>query len=391
MSVRAAVCTQLDKPLEVLDLELAGPRAGEVLVRIAASGICASDASVQKGALPSPLPIVLGHEGAGVIEAVGPGVTHLAVGDHVAVCAMPQCGECYRCTRGQPGLCERGDGVLFSGALMDGSTRWQTADGVDVAQFVAAGTFAERVVVPTISVVRIPADMPFAPASLLGCAVLTGAGAALNTAAIRPGGVVAVIGCGSVGLMAIQGARLAGAERILAIDLVPAKLEIARAVGATDTLAAGSVDGGVDGGVDVLAAVEELTAGRGTDTTIEAAGVQITVDQAIRMTGKGGEVVFVGAGTKDVRINVPQFRGLVGSGKTFKGCLFGSADTHRDIPRLIEHYQAGALHLDVLISRTYGLGAINEGLAAVIGGEVISAVVNLESPREGSTEWRDPR
>lgn len=374
MAVRAAVCTQLEKPLEVLDLELAGPRAGEVEVRIAASGICASDASVAKGALPSPLPIVLGHEGAGVIEAVGAGVTHLAVGDHVAVCAMPQCGECYRCTRGQPGLCERGDGVLFSGALMDGSTRWRTADGVDVAQFVAAGTFAERVVVPTISVVKIPADMPFAPASLLGCAVLTGVGAALNTAAIRPGGTVAVIGCGSVGLMAIQGARLAGAERIIAIDLVPAKLEIARTVGATDTLAAGSGNGGVD----VLLAVKELTAGRGTDTTIEAAGAQVTVDQAIRMTGKGGEVVFVGAGTKDVRINVPQFTGLVGSGKTFKGCLFGSADTHRDIPRLVEHYQAGELHLDVLVSRTYGLSAINEGLAAVTAGDVISAVVNLE-------------
>ncbi|MBA3743684.1 Zn-dependent alcohol dehydrogenase [Sporichthya sp.] len=371
MTVRAAVCTQLEKPLEVLDLELAEPRAGEVAVRIMASGICASDASVQKGALPSPLPIVLGHEGAGVIEAVGPGVTHLAAGDHVAVCAMPQCGHCYRCTRGQPGLCERGDGVLFSGALMDGSTRWRTADGVDVAQFVAAGTFAEQVVVPTISVVKIPADMPFAPASLLGCAVLTGVGAALNTAAIRPGGTVAVIGCGSVGLMAIQGARLAGAERIIAIDLVPAKLEIARAVGATDTLAAGEVD--------VLLAVKELTAGRGTDTTIEAVGAQVTVDQAIRMTGKGGEVVFVGAGTKGVRINVPQFTGLVGSAKTFKGCLFGSADTHRDIPRLVERYLAGELHLDVLVSRTYGLSAINEGLAAVTAGEVISAVVNLES------------
>ncbi len=367
---RAAVCTQVDKPLEVMDLELGAPRAGEVLVRVAAAGICASDASVQKGSLPSPLPLVLGHEAAGVVEEVGPGVEHLAVGDHVAVCAMPQCGECYRCTRGQPGLCERGDGVLFSGALMDGTTRWRTADGVDVAQFVAAGTFAERVVVPAISVVRIPHDLPSVPGSLLGCAVLTGVGAALNTAEIRPGGTVAVLGCGSVGLMAIQGARLAGAERIVAIDLLPAKLEIARAVGATDTLAAGDVH--------VLTAVKDLTAGRGTDTTIEAAGAQVTVDQAIRMTGKGGEVVFVGAGGKDVRINVPQFTGLTGSGKTFKGCLFGSADTHADIPRLAEYYRAGELHLDVLVSRTFALDAINEGLAAVAAGEVISAVVNFE-------------
>jgi Zn-dependent alcohol dehydrogenase len=370
MSVRAAVCTQLEKPLEVVDLQLSAPRTGEVAVRLAASGICASDAAVQKGTLPSPLPIVLGHEAAGVVEEIGPGVAQLAVGDHVAVCAMPQCGQCYRCTRGQPGLCERGDGVLFSGALMDGTTRWRTADGVGVAQFVAAGTFAQRVVVPRISVVKIPADMPFVPASLLGCAVLTGVGAALNTAAIRPGGTVAVIGCGSVGLMAIQGARLAGAERIIAVDLLPAKLDIARRVGATATLAAGEVD--------VLAAVKELTAGRGTDTTIEAAGAQVTVDQAIRMTGKGGEVVFVGAGGKDVRINVPQFAGLVGSAKTFKGCLFGSADTHRDIPRLVEYYQAGQLQLDVLVSRTFGLGAINDGLAAVAAGEVVSAVVTFE-------------
>ncbi len=374
MTVRAAVCTQLDKPLEILDLHLEAPRAGEVMVRLAASGICASDASVQKGALPSPLPVVLGHEGAGVVEEVGPGVTALAVGDHVAVCAMPQCGECYRCTRGQPGLCERADGVLFHGALMDGTTRWRTSDGMDVAQFVAAGTFAERVVVPAISVVRIPAEMPFAPAALLGCAVLTGVGAALNTAAIRPGGTVVVIGCGSVGLMAVQGARLAAAERIIAIDLVAAKLDIARQVGATDVLLAAETD--------VLAAVQDLTAGRGADTTIEAAGAQVTVDQAIRMTGKGGEVIFVGAGARDVRINIPQFTGLVGSAKTFKGCLFGSADVHRDIPRLVGYYQAGELQLDVLVSRTFGLDAINDGLAAVTAGDVVSAVVNLDSERK---------
>ncbi|WP_019874289.1 Zn-dependent alcohol dehydrogenase [Sporichthya polymorpha] len=375
MAVRAAVCAQLEKPLEVRELVLEPPRAGEVAVRIAAAGICASDASVSTGALPSPLPIVLGHEAAGVVEAVGPGVESVAVGDRVAVAAMPQCGACYRCTRGQPGLCEQGDGVLLSGALMDGTTRWRTADGVAVAQFVAAGTFAERVVVPAISVVGIGADMPFAPAALLGCAALTGVGAALNTAAIRPGGTVAVIGCGSVGLMAIQGARIAGAGRILAVDLVPSKLEIARRVGATDTLAAGEVD--------VLAAVKDLTAGRGTDTTIEAAGLQLTVDQAIRMTGKGGEVVLVGAGGPDVRINLPQFTGLVGSAKTLKGCLFGSADVHRDIPRLVEHYRTGALLLDELVTRSFSLDEINEGLAAVSAGEVVSAVVTFGPAPDG--------
>ena len=369
--VMAAVCTELGAPLQVQDLNLAEPRAGEVAVRIAASGICASDISVQKGSLPSPMPLVLGHEGAGVVEAVGAGVENVAVGDHVAVCAMPQCGQCYRCRRGQPGLCEMGDPVLMTAALMDGTQRFSTAEGTPVGQMVAAGTFAERVVVPAISVVRIDAAMPFAPASLLGCAVLTGAGAAMNTASIRDGDTVVVLGCGSVGLMAIQGARLSGAARVVAVDLLPAKLDIARKVGATDVVVAGEDD--------VLAAVKDLTGGRGADVALECAGAQVTVNQAIRMVGKGGEVVFVGAGTKETRIDVPQFTGLVGPAKTLKGCLYGSADTRRDVPRLVEHYLAGELHLDVLVSRTYGLGAINEGLAAVAAGDVISAVIDLDS------------
>jgi Zn-dependent alcohol dehydrogenase len=258
----------------------------------------------------------------------------------------------------------------MTAALLDGTQRFAAADGSPVGQMVAAGTFAERVVVPAISTVRIDPAMPFVPAALLGCAVLTGAGAALNTAAIRAGDTVVVLGCGSVGLMAIQGARLAGAARIVAVDLLPAKLDIATKVGATDVLAAGAVD--------VLAAVKDLTSGRGADVAIECAGAQVTVNQAIRMVGKGGEVVFVGAGARDVRIDVPQFAGLSGPAKTFKGCLYGSADIHRDVPRLVAHYLAGELHLDPLVSRTYGLDEVNEGMAAVAAGDVISAVVDLE-------------
>ncbi|HEY2833346.1 MAG TPA: Zn-dependent alcohol dehydrogenase [Sporichthyaceae bacterium] len=366
----AAVCTRLHKPLEVVDLQVEAPRAGEVAVRMAAAGICASDLSVRNGALPGPLPIVLGHEGAGVIEAIGAGVDRLAVGDHVAICAMPQCGQCYRCKRGQTGLCERGDGVLFSGAQLDGTLRCATADGVPVAQMVAAGTFAEQVVVPAISVVPLPRDFPLAPAALLGCAVLTGMGAALHTASIRAGDTVVVIGCGSVGLTAIQGARLAGAGRILAIDLVETKLDLAHTLGATDVIPARDAD--------LVAAVRDLTAGRGADVTIEAVGAQVTVDAAIRMTDKGGEVVFVGAGGPQTRIDIPQFRGLVGSAKTLKGCLFGAADIHRDIPRFVEHYRAGELVLDSLVSRTFTLGEINEAMAAVAAGEVISAIVAFQ-------------
>lgn len=366
---RAAVCTALRQPLEVMELRLEPPRAGEISVRLAASGVCASDVSVLKGELPGPRPIVLGHEGAGIVTQVGDGVTSVAPGDHVVVTAMPQCGVCYRCARGQPSLCEVGDPVLLSGALRDGTHRFATDDGTAVAQMVASGTFAEQVVVSDISVVRIPLDVPLAPASLLGCGVLTGFGAAVNAAAIRPGRSVCVIGCGSVGLSAVQGARLAGAELIIAVDLVPAKLELAAKVGATATI--------VGGGDDVVARVRRESGGRGVDVAIECVGAQATVDQAIAITGKGGEVVFVGAGDRDTRVNVPQFRGLVGPAKTFKGVLFGSADTRRDVTRIVDAYQAGTFHLDAMVTHTFPLKEINDALAALGRDDVVSAVVDL--------------
>jgi len=352
-----------------MDLELEEPRAGEVKVKIGAAGICASDISVQKGSLPSPLPIVHGHEGAGDVQDLGEGVEHLAPGDQVVVEAMPQCGECYRCGRGQPYLCERGDGVLLIGGLMDGTPRFRTASGRDVHQFVATGTFAEEVVVPAISVVKIPADVPFAPASLIGCGVITGAGAALNTASIREGDTVAVLGCGNVGLSAIQGARLAGAGEFIAVDLVPAKLALAGEVGATALVNARDSD--------PIDAVREHTQGRGADVTIEAIGLQVTIEQAVKMTGKGGEVVFVGAGGRDTRVDVRQFSGLLSPCKTFKGCLFGWADVQRDVPRLVESYRAGEFELDKLVSRTFRVEEINDGLAALGAGDVISAVVEF--------------
>jgi Zn-dependent alcohol dehydrogenase len=367
---RAAVCTELGRPLEVMDLRLDPPRAGEVAVRLAAAGVCASDVSVMKGDLPSPRPIVLGHEAAGVVTAVGEGVTSLAVGDHVVVTAMPQCGACYRCRRGQPSLCEVADGVLFSGALRDGTPRFATGDGQPVAQMVAAGTFAEAVVVSEISVVRIPADVPLAPASLLGCGVLTGFGSAVNAATIGPGRTVAVIGCGSVGLAAVQGARLSGAEEIIAIDLVPGKLDLAVAVGATTALLAGSGD-------DVVERVKKETGGRGVDVTLECAGAQSTVKQAIAMTGKGGEVVFVGAGDAATRVDVPHFRGLVGCAKTFRGVLFGAADIQRDVTRIVDAYRAGSFELDRLVTRTFSLDAINDAIGSLGSGDVVSAVVEF--------------
>ncbi|HEX4109363.1 MAG TPA: alcohol dehydrogenase catalytic domain-containing protein [Solirubrobacteraceae bacterium] len=367
---RAAVCTTLGEPLEVLELVLEEPRAHEVKVALRAAGLCASDVSVQKGTLPSPLPIVLGHQGAGVVTAVGEEVQDLGPGDHVVIAAMPQCGQCRRCQRGQHHLCEVGDPVFRSGGLIDGSSRFTTPDGADVRQMVATGTFSEEVVVPEISLVKIPVDVPFAPASLLGCGVITGAGAALNTAAIRSGDTVAVLGCGSVGLSAIQGARLSGAGEIIAVDLVPSKLELAGRLGAT-TLVHG-------GEQDAVVVARERTGGRGTDVTIDAIGVQATTNQAIRMTSKGGDVVFVGAASMETRLDTALFAGLVGSAKTFKGCLYGEASVQRDITRLVEHYRAGELELDALISQTFTLDEVNEGFVALGAGDVVSAVVEFE-------------
>ncbi|HEV7535342.1 MAG TPA: zinc-binding dehydrogenase, partial [Acidimicrobiia bacterium] len=207
---------------------------------------------------------------------------------------------------------------------------------------------------------------------LIGCGVLTGFGAAVNAASIRPGDTVTVIGCGSVGLAAIQGCRMAGAGEIIAIDLVPAKLDLALEVGATAVLRAGT---GSDG--DVVDAVRRATAGRGGDVTIECVGAQATVDQAIAMTGRGGEVVFVGAGSRDTRVNVRQFSGLVGCAKTFKGVLFGAADIQRDVIRIVDRYRAGQFELDKLVTRTYKLDEINDGLAALGSGDVVSAVVEF--------------
>jgi Zn-dependent alcohol dehydrogenase len=257
----------------------------------------------------------------------------------------------------------------LSGALRDGTHRFATADGTAVAQMVASGTFAEQVVVSDISVVRIPADVPFGPASLLGCGVLTGFGAAVNAAAIRPGHSVCVIGCGSVGLAAVQGARLAGAGAIVAVDLVPAKLDLALAVGASAAIVAG--------GDDVVALVRKETAGRGVDVAIECVGAQVTVDQAIAVTGKGGEVVFVGAGDRDTRVDVPQFRGLVGPAKTFKGVLFGAAHIQRDVTRIVDAYRAGTFALDPMVTHTFPLKEVNDALAALGRDDVVSAVVDL--------------
>ncbi len=367
MATRAAVLTGLDQPLVIRDdVEVEAPRAGEVRVRVAACGVCRSDLSMQDGTLPVPMPAVLGHEASAIVVEVGPDVTDLAPGDHVVVSWVPQCGACFFCRRGQPQLCQAADVVLLAGGLLDGTPRLRL-DGAPLFQMSGTGTFAEETVVPACAAVKIPHDLPLDIAALLGCAVLTGVGAALNTATIRPGDAVAVVGCGGVGLNIIQGARIAGAEMIVAIDVSPAKLATAEAFGATHTVDATRVG--------PANAVRDLTGQRGADVAFEALGIATTIEQTIDMTRRGGQAVLVGIPRLDVMLTLPAMLGIVLQERAIKGCWYGSSDIRRDVPRLIDFYRDGRLLLDELVTRRIDLAGVNEALRAMKAGEVARSVI----------------
>jgi Zn-dependent alcohol dehydrogenase len=363
----AAVLTGLGQPLELRDdLELEAPREREVRLRMAASGVCHSDLSMRDGVLPVPLPAVLGHEGSGVVEEVGPGVTQLERGDHVIVSWVPQCGQCYFCSHGQPELCQQADAVLVAGGLVDGSTRFRM-NGTPVHQMCACGTFSQQTVIPVTGAVKVPAALDLTVAALLACGVLTGVGAALNTARIAQGDTVAVVGCGGVGLNVIQGARIAGAGAIVAVDTRADKLALAEAMGATSVVDATRTD--------PVGAVMSRTGERGADVAFEVIGLGPTIDQVIAMTRRGGQAVLVGIPAMDVMITLPAMLGVVLQEKTIKGCWYGSADVRRDVSRLLELYGAGALRLDELISRRIDLGEVNEAFDAIEAGDVARSVI----------------
>ena len=364
---KAAVMTGIDQPLEIrTDIEVESPRAGEVKVRMGASGVCHSDLSMQNGTMMAATPIVLGHEGAGVIEEVGEGVTGLAPGDHVVISWVPQDGECFFCKRGQPQLCEKANIALASGGLLDGSTRF-TSGGAPLYQMAASGTFSEVTVIPAIGAVKIDPSIDMKVAALIGCGVLTGTGAALNTANIRKGDTVAVVGCGGVGLNVIQGARIAGAAEIIAVDMNETKLAMAKQVGATTSVNASQGD--------PVSQVMDLTEQRGADVSFEVIGLQQTIDQTITMARRGGQAILVGVPRMDVTVNLPAFFGVVLAEKTIKGCWYGSSDVQRDVPKLIDLYQKGELKLDELISRTITVDQVNEAFDAMKTGEVARSVI----------------
>jgi S-(hydroxymethyl)glutathione dehydrogenase / alcohol dehydrogenase len=364
MQIRAAVLKTPKTPFSLESLTLDAPRQGELLVKIAACGVCHSDYHLATGTTRHPMPVVCGHEGAGVVEAVGSGVTRLGVGDHVTLSWTPDCGECFYCQRGRPNLCETFTEPIWSGTMLDGTTRLHR-NGDSVYHYCGLATFAEYVVVPQESCVPIRKDVPLQVAALVGCAVATGVGSVLYTAGVRPAESVVVLGCGGVGLNIVQGAALAGAYPIIAVDLNESKMALARQFGATHALISGD---------DTLAQIRALTNGRGADYTFEAVGVPALQEFALEAIRPGGMVVLAGLSPMGTGTNLPGAI-ITRQEKTVKGSYYGTVNPQRDFPLLLDLYMAGRLKLDELVSREYRLDQINEAFAAMLAGEVARGVI----------------
>ncbi len=364
---RAAVLRQIGEPLEIVDLVLSEPGNDEIEVAIVASGICHSDLSVQRGVGGVPLPVIPGHEGAGIVTRIGPGVTSVHEGDHVVLSWVPSCGHCFWCVRDESYLCESGQRAADNGRMLDGTHRFSFDDS-PVNQMSSLGTFAERIVVPVQSAVCISKDVPLELAALVGCGVLTGVGAATRTASIRHGDTVAVFGCGGVGLNVLQGARLAGAERIVAVDTSPAKLALAARFGATDVVNGGDVDA-----VDAL---KELTGGRGVDVSFEVIGLQTTIQQALRSARRGGQTILVGIPDRDAIIPMRAMAAVYGA-RTIRGCWYGSSLPQQDVPRILELHDRGELELRALISGELALDDVNRGLDDLASGTATRSVIRF--------------
>ena len=373
MKIRAAVLHEIGlagpyeetRPLRIEELELDEPGHGEVLVQIKAAGLCHSDLSVINGVRPRPVPMVLGHEAAGVVKAVGPGVADLAEGDHVVTVFVPSCGTCEPCAEGRPALCEPGAQANTAGTLVGGTHRLHRPDGDTVNHHVGVSAFADHAVVSRKSLVKIDDRLPFVHAALFGCAVLTGVGAAVNSAGIRPGQTVAVVGLGGVGLNSVLGALVAGAREVIAIDQLESKLRIAEEIGATKTYAAGQPD--------LVEKLRERTGG-GVDVAIEMAGSEKALELAYGITRRGGMTVSGGLAAPDRKLSITPLS-LVAEERTLKGSYIGSCVPVRDVPRYISLFNEGRLPVDKLLSRTLTLDEINDGFDALAAGEAVRQVV----------------
>lgn len=372
MRIRAAVLNQMgaakpyaqSKPLSVEEIELDDPGYGEVLIRIAAAGLCHSDLSVINGDRPRPTPMVLGHEAAGVVEKLGPGVDDLKKGDHVVMVFVPSCGHCLPCAEGRPALCEPAAATNTAGTLVSGARRLKR-NGKPVNHHLGVSAFADYAVMSRRSLIKIDPALPLEEAALFGCAVLTGVGAVVNTADVPPGATVAVIGLGGVGLASLLGAQLAGAQRIVAVDLSDQKLALARQLGATDAFNA-SVP-------DAAEKIREATKG-GLDFVFEMAGSAKAMELAYKITRRGGTTITAGLPPPNAAFAIPHVN-LVAEERTVKGSYIGSAVPLRDLPRYISLYQKGKLPVDRLMSDRLTLNDINAAFDKLDRGEAVRQVI----------------
>lgn len=355
--MKAAVLFESNEPMPVMDLDQSEPKPGEVRVRMGAAGVCASDYHVMTGNNPAPMPIVLGHEGAGVVEAVGPGVTSVKSGDRCVLSFVANCGHCRSCRTGLSNLCDtnRETGTR----QYDGTFRLHTADGTEVHQYAKLGVFAESIVVPQQACYPMPDDVPMEVAALIGCSVTTGVGGVINQPGMRAGMTVAVIGAGGVGLNALQGAKLMNATKIIAVDIFDHKLEFAYKFGATHVVNSKAQD--------PVAAIQELTDG-GVDFAFDTFGHKTTTEQAYGATRKGGTTVVIGLAPDGMTGEIPLVD-LVRNQKTLVGSYYGSASPHETFGKLLDFYLQGRIDVAGLVTRSYRLEEINEAYAALARGE----------------------
>lgn len=371
MKTKAAVLTRSDapapfadsRPLEILDLELADPGRDEVLIRVAAAGVCHSDLSVIDGTRPRPVPMALGHEASGFVEAVGEGVGDLAPGDHVLCVFAPSCGHCLPCAEGRPALCEEGAKASGAGALLGGARRL-SLDGRPVNHHVGVSAFAEYAVLSRGSLLKVEEEIEPEISALFSCAVLTGAGTVFNTAQVRPGSSVAVVGLGGVGLAAVLAALAAGAGRVIAIDRSPGRLETARALGATDAFLAGP---------DCVGQVREATRG-GVETALEFAGAVPALELAWAITRRGGTTATGGLPHPDARMALPALA-LVAEERRLLGAYVGSCVPKRDLPRLLALHRRGLLPVEKMLTHRLPLAEINLAMDRLRTGEAIRQIV----------------
>ena len=373
MRMRAAVCYGLNQPMVIEQVELDPPKANEVLVKLVASGVCHSDLAMWVGHLPRAFPLILGHEGAGVVQSVGPGVTNVKAGDHVILTYLPACGKCKWCHIGQPTLCDLGQ-YLRSGKMLDGTTRLHRAkDGLDLDNLLFVSTFAEYSVVPDASLVKVADYLPLERLCLLGCGFSTGFGAATNTIHIRPGETVTIVGCGGLGMAAVQGAALQGAGKIIAVDLHEEKLALAKKFGATHGVRnRGDIDA-------VIKEIMDITWGLGTDYSIELVGgdqTDQTIQIAFRAIRKGGTMVLVGAADhKKQDIPIDPYT-LTLWRKRIVGVLFGDTQFQADLPKYVGLYETKKIDLDHMVTKEIKLEQINEAFQDMLAGNrVVRSVV----------------